>query len=184
MVLAHVWAAPGDRRLRFDLRRPVHRGQTPRASWAGRLAGDSLRRAGRTAVLARDTGRPLADRYGRTHKGPAVARGDLPALSLLRGAADARHGRRQRIFFRPRPNLDGSLDRGRRNVGECRFGPGPHFRPGWVSGTGYLGCRLGNSGWVVDVGALGFRAVTAPQVPRRNSILCAAGGWNASCSAG
>ena len=53
-------------------------------------------------------GYPVPDRSRRTHAGPPGARGRLPAMPLLRGAADARHGRGQWVLFRSRADLDGA----------------------------------------------------------------------------
>ena len=71
VVLARLRAAPGDRRVRLHVRRPVHRGRPAGAGRAGRLAGDPLRRRGRARVPAHGPGRPVPDRPRRAHPGLA-----------------------------------------------------------------------------------------------------------------
>ena len=100
--------------------------------------------------------------------------GHTPALQLLeviylrclvfRRAADAGHGRGQRLFFRARPDLDRAPDRGRRNRGQRGLGSCPDLRPGRISRAGNRGGRLGNRDWVVDVGPVGFGALAAAEI--------------------
>ena len=114
VVLAGVRAAPGDGRVRLDIRRAIHRRGPAGAGRAGGLARDSFRHPGRAAVPAHGPGGPVLDRGRRAHAGLAGTRSRLPAMPVLRRAADARHGRGQRLLFRPRSDLDRARDRGRR----------------------------------------------------------------------
>ena len=52
--------------------------------------------------------------HRRAYRGVAGARGDVSALPVLRGVADAGDGRRQWVLLRPRPDLDCPLASRRR----------------------------------------------------------------------
>ena len=59
--------------------------------------------------------RAALDRAWRAYRGLASPGGHLSAVPLLRGAADAGHGRGQRVLLRPRADLDRAGHRGRRH---------------------------------------------------------------------
>ena len=184
MVLAAVRPAPGNGRVRVDIRRAVYRCRPPGAGWACRMARNSFFGVCRALVSGHGSGVAVLDRDRRPHAGPAGARDRLPALPVLRRAADARHGRGQRLLFRSRANVDRARNRGCGNRGERCPGSGPDLRPGRLSRTGNRGRRVGDGDRVVDVGAGWTRAPDAPRDTASNSELSAGGGWSASCSAG
>ena len=101
---------------------------------------------------------PYSDRGRRPHDGPSIARGCVSAMPLLRGAADAGHGRGQRLLFWSRPDLDCARDRGGGHGGQRYAGLGVDLRPGRLSRAGNRGGRLGDRDRLVDFGARGRRS--------------------------
>ena len=109
---------------------------------------------------------------------------DLPAMPVLRRAADAGHGRGQRLLLRPRADLDRPRHRGRRDRGERRPGAGPDLRPGRVPRAGDRRGRLGDRGRVVGLGPARAGALPRGRGTAASSTPCPAGGPSGICSAG
>ena len=184
VVLALLRRAAGHRRLHLDVRRAVHRREPPAPRRPGGVAGDSLRGRRRDPLPRRGAAVAVAHLARRALGGNAAARSDLPEVSRVRRAADARDGRGQRLLLRPRADVDGARHRGVRHGGEHRAGAAADLRPLGLPGDGDRRGGLGDGGRVVGRGALRARADAAQEVSRPSSTPPRAGSRSANCSAG